>query len=91
MEDLATARISVAQIAQRVVHSSLGEDTERVHDLGLLKGMAEDEGEDIIRMLGTGASQAQVRRYQNSVKIALALDKELHGVRLPQSRFVLEA
>ena len=71
MEDLATARISVAQIAQRVVHSSVGEDTERVHDLGLVKQIVTDEGEDIIRLLGTGASQEQVRRYQDSVKIAL--------------------
>ena len=71
MEDLATARISVAQIAQRVVHSSVGEDTERVHDLGLVKQIVTDEGEDIIRLLGGGASQEQVRRYQYSVKIAL--------------------
>ena len=71
MEDLATARISVAQIAQRVVHSSVGEDTERVHDLDLVKRIVTDEGEDIIRLLGAGASQEQVRRYQDSVKIAL--------------------
>ena len=71
MEDLATARISVAQIAQRVVHSSVGEDTERVHDLGLMGRMVRAEGEDIVGMLGTGASQAQVKRYQSSVKIAL--------------------
>ena len=71
MEDLATARISVAQIAQRVVHSSVGEDTERVHELGLMGRMVRAEGEDIIGMLGTGASQAQVQRYQSSVKIAL--------------------
>ena len=71
MEDLATARISVAQIAQRVVHSSVGEDTEQVHDLDLVKGIVTAEGEDIIRLLGTGASQAQVQQYQDSVKIAL--------------------
>ena len=71
MEDLATARISVAQIAQRVVHSSVGEDTERVHDLDLVKRIVADEGEDIIRLLGTEASHEQVRRYQESVKIAL--------------------
>ena len=71
MEDLATARISVAQIAQRVVHSSVGEDTERVHDLDLVKQIVTDEGEDIVRLLGTGASREQVDRYQDSVKIAL--------------------
>ena len=60
MEDLATARISVAQIAQRVVHSSVGEDTERVHDLDLVKRIVADEGEDIIRLLGTDASHEQV-------------------------------
>ena len=71
MEDLATARISVAQIAQRVVHSSVGEDTERVHDLALVKQIVTNEGEDIIRLLGSDASHEQIRRYQASVKIAL--------------------
>ena len=33
--------------------------------------MVRAEGEDIVRMLGTGASQTQVKRYQSSVKIAL--------------------
>jgi malate synthase len=34
MEDLATARMSVAQIAQRVLHAAVCQDTTRVHTVG---------------------------------------------------------
>ncbi len=71
MEDLATARISVAQIAQRVVHASVGEDSGRAHDLPLVKQIVESEAEDIIRLLGSDASAGQVERYRSAVKIAL--------------------
>jgi len=52
MEDLATARISVAQLAQRVLHHAAAEATGATHDLPLLKSMILAEGEDIIRLLG---------------------------------------
>jgi malate synthase len=71
MEDLATARISVAQIAQRIYHGSVAEDTEQKHDFALVKKVAQAEGDDIIRLLGSGADPAQVERYRKSLKIAL--------------------
>ena len=37
MEDLATARISAAQTAQRILHGAKAEDTGQVHDLALVK------------------------------------------------------
>jgi malate synthase len=71
MEDLATARISVAQIAQRVIHASVAQDTEQKHDLTLVKKLLVSEGEDIIARLGADAGAAQVERYRRSVKIAM--------------------
>ena len=35
MEDLATGRISVAQMGQRIIHRAVCEDTEQAHDLTL--------------------------------------------------------
>lgn len=71
MEDLATARISVAQIAQRVIHGSVAEDTDQKHDLPLVKKLLTGEGEDIIRLLGDDADSVEIERYQKSVKVAL--------------------
>lgn len=71
MEDLATARISVAQIAQRIIHESVSEDTERKHDLALVKGLVTSEADDIVRLLGDDAEAAQVERYRKSQKIAM--------------------
>ena len=71
MEDLATARISVAQMAQRVIHEAQAEDTGASHDLALLKSIITDEGEDIIRLLGPNAPAPMVQRYQDAVKISM--------------------
>ena len=71
MEDLATARISVAQMAQRVIHEAQAEDTGATHDLALLKSILTQEGEDIIRLLGPNAPAANVQRYQDAVKISM--------------------
>jgi malate synthase len=71
MEDLATARISVAQIAQRVVHSAVAEDTGTKHDLAVVKRVLLSEGEDIISRLGAHADKGQVERYRQAVKIAM--------------------
>ena len=79
MEDLATARISVAQMAQRVIHEAQAEDTGATHDLSLLKSIITDEGEDIIRLLGPNAPASAVQRYQNAVKISM------HGSRTTPS------
>jgi malate synthase len=71
MEDLATARISVAQTAQRVVHAAACEDTERNHDLALIKELTRSEGVDIIEKLGDAADDATRARYRESEQIVL--------------------
>ena len=71
MEDLATARISVAQMAQRVVHEAQAEDTGAVHDMALLKSIIANEGEDIVQLLGKNPPAADVQRYRDAVKISM--------------------
>ena len=50
MEDLATARISVAQTAQRIIHSVPSEDTQRKHDMQVIIEIADSELEDILEI-----------------------------------------
>ena len=71
MEDLATARISVAQMAQRVIHGVQAEDTGVQHDLALLQHILVTEGEDIIRQLGNNPPQSMVQRYRDATKISM--------------------
>ena len=71
MEDLATARISVAQMAQRVIHGVPSEDTGTQHDLPLLKSILTSECEDIIRQLGNNPPQAAVQRYRDATKVSM--------------------
>jgi len=56
MEDLATARISMAQTAQRIIHSAKDVDSGEVHDVPLVKWMLLSEEEDIVKQLGDSAS-----------------------------------
>ena len=56
MEDLATARISVAQTAQRVIHGARDAETGRAHDLPLVKEVLLSEEEDIVSRLAEAAS-----------------------------------
>ena len=71
MEDLATARISIAQTAQRVVHTAICEDTERTHSLALIKELVRSEGADIIERLGDTADDETRARYRESEQIVL--------------------
>lgn len=80
MEDLATARISVAQTAQRIRHSARDAISDQKHDLGLVKSLFLEEAEQIISGLNAGrdsssalsktSSQAETN-YRKSMKIAL--------------------
>ena len=72
MEDLATARISVAQIAQRVIHEARDARTDRKHDFALVKRLLGEELESILE-LSAGASSGSdgAKRYRDSYKIAL--------------------
>jgi malate synthase len=71
MEDLATGRMSVAQIAQRIRHqaqTTAGPATR--HDFALVKRLLQEECEDIIARLPTKDAETEAR-YRNAVKIAM--------------------
>jgi malate synthase len=70
MEDLATGRMSVAQIAQRVRHGARTTDgPSAAHDLALVKRLLQEELDDILRRRpGDAAVQS---RYRQAVKIAM--------------------
>jgi malate synthase len=70
MEDLATGRMSVAQVAQRVLHRTrTTQGPEAVHDAVLVKRLLGEELEDILRR--RPADPAQQERYRKAVKIAM--------------------
>ncbi|MCH8109132.1 MAG: hypothetical protein IIB15_03300 [Chloroflexi bacterium] len=75
MEDLATGRMSVAQIAQRIIHHAKDTETGEAHDFGLVKRLLQQEVEDILdRRKGEMDEQAYSEaeeRYRKSVKIAM--------------------
>lgn len=76
MEDLATARISVAQIAQRIRHGARDSESGQTHDFPLVKQLLREELESIFRLLKasdeppSNRSETEVR-YQKAYKIAL--------------------
>jgi malate synthase len=81
MEDLATGRISVAQMAQRIIHGVVTEDTEQRHNLSLAKRVLQEELDDILKSrkeeVTAGESSAsadyleQEARYQDAYKVSL--------------------
>jgi malate synthase len=81
MEDLATGRMSVAQIAQRVRHAARDAETGQVHDFALVRSLLHEEVEDILRLhredageldtVGEAAFVAGAERYRKAVKIAM--------------------
>lgn len=81
MEDLATGRMSVAQIAQRLIHSARDTETGEAHDFPLAKRILQQERDDIIRLMteeageldesGQRALAAATERYHKAYKIAL--------------------
>ena len=71
MEDLATGRMSVAQIAQRIRHHAKDStDPSRVHDFPMVKRLLEEEVEDILRLLPKKDPETEAQ-YRKSVKVAL--------------------
>jgi malate synthase len=77
MEDLATGRMSVAQIAQRVRHGArTTEGPAASHDAALVKRLLREELEDILarrRAAGSGGrAHAELEaRYRSAVKVAM--------------------
>ena len=67
MEDLATARISVAQVAQRLIHGSVCEDTRVKHDFKNIRKIFDNEFEDIIKLNPTSNQEL----YQKARKIGI--------------------
>lgn len=70
MEDLATARISVAQTAQRIVHKAEDADTGEAHGLALVKRMLLEEESDIVARLD-GPDDAAKERYRHAAKVTM--------------------
>jgi malate synthase len=70
MEDLATGRMSVAQIAQRVRHRATTTDGPSApHDVALVKRLLQEELNDILaRRPNDAATQT---RYRAATKIAM--------------------
>jgi malate synthase len=82
MEDLATGRMSVAQVAQRIKHRARPtEGPADIHDFALVKRLLHEETEDILRRLeatvpggdarARAAYAAAETRYRKAVKIAM--------------------
>lgn len=80
MEDLATARISVAQIAQRLIHSAKDQFTGQVHDFALINQLLSEEYNDILLKLKESPESSNAlskspaeaaAHYRRAVNIAL--------------------
>ncbi|HEV8473560.1 MAG TPA: hypothetical protein VGR82_12350 [Methylomirabilota bacterium] len=70
MEDLATGRMSVAQIAQRVRHRSpTTEGPPATHDLALVKRLLQEELDDILARRPKDAAVQE--RYRAAMKVAM--------------------
>ena len=71
MEDLATGRMSAAQIAQRIRHHARTTDgPAAAHDFALVKQLLTEECQDILARLGTRDAGVDAR-YRKAVKIAM--------------------
>src|SRR6266478_5615438 len=71
MEDLATGRMSVAQIAQRIRHHAEdATDPSKVHDFALVKRLLHEETEDILKLLPRRDADT-AERYRKAAKIAM--------------------
>lgn len=71
MEDLATGRMSVAQIAQRIRHHAKDStDPSEIHGFPMVKRLLQEEVEDILRLATAKDRETEVR-YRKAVKIAL--------------------
>jgi malate synthase len=71
MEDLATGRMSVAQIAQRIRHHAKdSSDPSQVHDFPMVKRLLKEEVEDILRLMTRKDAETEAR-YRKAVKVAM--------------------
>jgi len=71
MEDLATGRMSVAQIAQRIRHHAKdSSDPSQVHDFPMVKRLLQEEAGDILRLMPKKDAETEAR-YGKAVKVAM--------------------
>ena len=70
MEDLATARISVGQVSQRVIHSAVGQDTEQTHTLDSVRRVTDSETADILNIRATQFSGKELSETESRYKAA---------------------
>jgi malate synthase len=68
MEDLATGRMSVAQIAQRILHRARETGSGTAHDFALVKKLLNEELADILTRRQGAETQ---ERYRKALKIAM--------------------
>jgi malate synthase len=71
MEDLATARISAAQTAQRLLHGSICADTGQRHSPAMVKEILRAEHRDILARLGDESEPNLRARYEYSYGVAM--------------------
>ena len=75
MEDLATGRMSVAQIAQRILHGAADDsDAGQRHDFPMVKRLLQEERDDIVARLPEAGGEARREageRYRRAYTIAL--------------------
>ena len=76
MEDLATGRMSVAQIAQRIIHGAKDSATGEVTDFILVKTLLQEELENILLLIKKDLSEGNEfdsieDRYRKAYKIAM--------------------
>ena len=70
MEDLATARISVGQVSQRIIHSAVGQDTEQTHTLDSVRRVIDSETADILNIRATQFSGKELSEAESRYKAA---------------------
>src|SRR5437879_2735796 len=68
MEDLATGRMSVAQIAQRVLHRARDTQSGTAHDFALVKRLLQEELADVLARRQDAETHG---RYRKAIKIAM--------------------
>ena len=73
MEDLATGRMSTAQIAQRIIHAAPDVESGERHDAALVKGLLSEQLEDILRLRAeSGVLDGEMdRRYRDAFRVSL--------------------
>ena len=71
MEDLATARMSVAQIAQRLIHETSCEDINQKHNPDFVEKLITNECKSIINSQLKTTNNTSIDTYKKSLNIAI--------------------